>query len=105
MQGRAIHPEGQPSKEEKTHIVITQDLNDKNHLAFMAYVCNCLDNEVWYMDGGTTDHMKDRSDWFFSLQNVPNGDWPVIIVDNKMHWVHNVGHINIHCNFDGTWES
>lgn len=56
------------------------------------------------MDGGATDHMTDRLEWFDSLKNVPEGRWPVMIADNRRLWVRGVGRIQVKCQLDGVWK-
>jgi hypothetical protein len=61
-------------------------------------------DDAWYMDGGATNHMIDRLDWFDSFTFVPQGHWPVMIVDNRRLWVRGVGSIHIKCLVNKTWE-
>jgi hypothetical protein len=70
----------------------------------MVYGGGYISDEAWYMDGGTTEHMTDKLEWFASLEAIPQGRWSVMIVDNRRLWVRGVGHIKIRCLIDQNWE-
>lgn len=50
------------------------------------------------------DHMMDRLKWFQNLEEVPQGRWPMMIVDNNTLWVHKVGNIIIWYLVGTQWE-
>ena len=61
-------------------------------------------DESWYMDGGATDHMTDRIDWFSTFKKVAEGRWRVMIADNRRLWIRGTGVIHIQCLIDGKWQ-
>ena len=88
----------------EAHVVISKDFEAGDSSAFMAYVGDNQGNDAWYMDGGATDHMTDRLEWFDSLKNVPEGRWPVMITDNRRLWVRGVRRIQVKCQLDSVWK-
>ena len=96
-------PNEKTTRKGEAHAVITEDLDEGESSAFMVHVDECSDDDAWYMDGGATDHMTDRLDWFATFKPVSQGRWPVMIADNRRLWVRGVGRIQIQCEVNGSW--
>ena len=70
-------------------------------MAFMAHTgAEQVSDYASYLDGGATDHMSDRLEWFTSISEVPKRRWPVMIADNRQLWIRGVGKIQIECLID-----
>jgi hypothetical protein len=98
---KATSPKPAVAKSE-AHAVISDDDHDSS--AFMVHTSESCPDDVWYMDGGATEHMIDRLDWFVSIKEIEEGRWPVMIADNRRPWARGVGNINVQCCINKKWE-
>jgi hypothetical protein len=58
----------------EAHAVISEGFDEEDESsAFMAYVDNQISDDHWYLDGGATDHMTDRVEWFSTMTEIPRG--------------------------------
>jgi hypothetical protein len=89
----------------KAHAAVSKDFDDDDTSVFMACTGECPLDDGWYLDGGTTDHMTDRLEWFTSINEIQQGRWPVMIANNHKLWVRGVGQIMAKCLVDGQWEN
>jgi transposase InsO family protein len=82
---------------------VSSDDHDDDSSAFMAYVGHGSENsleDAWYLDGGATDHMTDKLEWFSNFTEIPKGRWPVMIADNRKLWARGFGDIRVECLTD-----
>jgi hypothetical protein len=73
---------------------VSSDDHDDDSSAFMAYVGHGSENsleDAWYLDGGATDHMTDKLEWFSNFTEIPKGRWLVMIADNRKLWARGFG--------------
>ena len=71
----------------EANAVTSNDADEDDNSAFMVHANDEKDKDAWYMDGGATEHMTDRLEWFQTFTEVAEGRWPVMIADNRRLWV------------------
>lgn len=87
----------------KANIVVIEDFNEDNSLAFIAYVNDYIDNvDVWYIDKSSINDTTDCLDWFAFFKIIPQRQWFVMIANNKCLQVQGVNYIKIQYKFDYT---
>jgi hypothetical protein len=64
-------------------------------IAFAVVSSSQVEDQIWYADGGASEHMTSKRSWFATFNQVAEKTWPVQVADNHELWVEGCGDINI----------
>lgn len=51
--------------------------------------------DLWYADGGASEHMIDKREWFMTWKPVERGFWPIYVASKRKLWIAAKGDIAI----------